>query len=363
MAAFSYFYYGGDAPFGAPDDPRLLLGPGTDGILTDVTEAMPGSVRYDALCGQWTTDLVDTLVRIGLFLLEGSCVWLDSPVIAERDALLLNHCFAPFVQRMTERMLARKDDFVRIVTRMNDRFSPETHLYHLVCGAVLDGAMFDVLAQRGLVAMSRMHPSGRDYLLIVYEQCDALNRLSDGLLCSYNRLTDGRRALQSFGDADGNRLDAYRFGRMLSAGHVPEECQRLGTLWSDLSAPHALLDAAEALARGRSCGATEMALLEAFGYARDGRLIVPVYRAGHQALVAELAAMTERCILDELEFALSAPLPLVCMRHGVSQQEAANELYHILFGQLNEALVDAGFAARPPRREGQGRFMQSVQLD
>ena len=40
--------------------------------------------------------------------------------------------------------------------------------------------------------------------------------------------------------------------------------------------------------------------------------------------------------------------------------ETANELYHILFGGINEELVRRGLTAAPPDRPGEGRYLQCI---
>ena len=57
---------------------------------------------------------------------------------------------------------------------------------------------------------------------MIYEACPALQKFSDGMLCSYNRLTDGETSLESFGDADGDRFDLYRCFRLRERGPLPE---------------------------------------------------------------------------------------------------------------------------------------------
>jgi len=75
----------------------------------------------------------------------------------------------------------------------------KTNLYHLLCGAVFDGSLFDYLSKHNQLVTSRFHSSGIDYIITVYEKCPELDSFSNHLLCSYNRFSDGTRALQSFG--------------------------------------------------------------------------------------------------------------------------------------------------------------------
>lgn len=77
--------------------------------------------------------------------------------------------------------------------------------------------------ERGTYHFARLHPSGLDYLNIIYEKCSELQALSNGLLCSYNRLKNDKCSLQSFGDANGERFDFYRFFRLAERKDIPSK--------------------------------------------------------------------------------------------------------------------------------------------
>ena len=49
------------------------------------------------------------------------------------------------------------------------------NLYHLLCGAVFDGDFFDYLRENQLLTTSRLHTSGVDYIITVYEKCPELS--------------------------------------------------------------------------------------------------------------------------------------------------------------------------------------------
>ena len=55
----------------------------------------------------------------------------------------------------------------------------------------------------------------------------------------------------------------------------------------------------------------------------------------------------------ELENQLSA------ISHDVKSSDIANEIYHLIFGEVNEILVDRGMVARPNYIKGEGRYFKS----
>lgn len=366
---FNYYLYDNDcsAQVRTPeDDPRGVLNEKADGVLTAVVEAAPGTVGYADLCGRFSCALVDSLIHIGLLRKEDERLFLDSTVIVEEDAAWLRHCFSDRAARMAEAIVERKAEFYGLAEKLDNGFPPRVNLYHLLCGAVLDGDFFECLSEQGVVATSRTHESGLDYLIIAYEKSQALDEFSRKQLCSYNRFTDGTRALQSFGDADGNRADAFLFSRQKQLGKVPRSLKHVEALWDSIGDVRKnLLDELEKIVETGRCEEHCRELLCAFGYIQSGRAAVPVYRSNHQPVLQELEALTENCILDEMKETLSSAESLSglrCIGHGVPVKEIANELYHVVFGQINEQLAAEGFVENPPYREGEGRYLQSIEL-
>lgn len=249
---------------------------------------------------------------------------------------------------------------------MHNGFPVEQNLYHILCGMVFDGAFFDYLERSNVVATSRMHISGLDYLSVIYEQCPELDAYSDGLLCSYNRFANSSCALQSFGDANGSRHDFYRFFRLLDAGDLPGQYCTAQLLWKQCGfSKDEFLHHVSAYIRHGSCPDSVLALLEHFGYAENGMLSVPVYTAEDSAILNSITAAVElqlgSCFAAKLT-ELSGELDITASRHCVPLRETANELYHLLFGTINEELVRREIVAAPSYYPGEGRYRKCIQL-
>lgn len=371
---FFYFFYGDLIPSGLPpgDDPRRFLSHRADGILSAVLEAGPSGLGYREACVRYPAGLVDGLIRAGLFRVEAGGLRLDAPVFLREDAGALTHFLAGEIPPLAGRLEAALPALHAAICPLDNGFDEKVNLYHLLCGAVLDGTFFDYLSARGVLAESRVHPSGLDYILTVYEDAPELNHFSNRLLCSCNRLSDGRRSLQSFGDADGERLDFYRFFNWKQAGRVPEAYRKVGQDWDAALGPAAgespvsqILDAAEQLAAGGHCAPPFLRLLEDFGYCAGGAYCVPVYRRETEAVLQQLFTAVSGCIGEAAGELLARPglyAALSVFPHGVSREETANELYHIVFGLLNEELAARGIAASPPYRQGEGRYLKAFFL-
>ena len=202
---------------------------------------------------------------------------------------------------------------------------------------------------------------------MIYEKCSSLDAYSNGLMCSRNRFAVPGIALQSFGDADGDRHDLYRFFRLREAGPLPDSflpARELLCECGDIDKSGILRCAAQ-LASGGSCPAPVEGLLTHFGYFARGKAAVPVYTAGDEPVIRAIADVTERSLADFFARTLARlaeTLPITAPRRRVNRGEVANELYHILFGSLNAELIRRGIAAEPPYIPGEGRYLKSIQL-
>lgn len=362
MRRFSHFLFEQYDPEQAalnPLDPRRHQTETTDAILSAVAD---GTASAEA----------QSLIDLGLLRKEAGRLLFDSPVFLREDEPVLRAWMETEAKRLVDLLEHALLPSLRLLCgQITNGVSLELNLYHILCGMILDGAMFDELCASGVLAVSRPHVSGLDYLWIAYEDCDALETLSDGLLCSYNRLTDGVCALQSFGDGRGIRYDFYRLFRLAEHGDMPPRFQRAATILTrlhalDLAACKALLlGGTRTLASGMGCEPTVLSLLELFGYAQNGKLTVPVYGPEELCIAEEMAAaVTPRlgaAVCEVLERSANA-LPITAVAHGVDRLELHNELYHILFGAINEILVRRGLVASPQDRPGEGRYEKSIQI-
>lgn len=367
---FTYFFFGdlGPSDMYLQDDPRSYLTHAADGILTDVINAGPFQLGYREACEQYSSALTDGLIRAGLFRVEKGALLLDSTVILREDVLALSDFFQGKIPLLAAGLEACIPELYAAVRMLNNGFDEKANLYHLLCGAVLDGRFFDYLSGLELLADSRLHPSGLDYLIVVYEDCPILNRFSNRLLCSYNRLSDGKRALQSFGDADGARIDFYRFLCQKRMGRVPAALKMIEADWDAIEGEAVttrILDALQRFDETGDCPEAYRRLFVDFGYISNGRYLVPVYRQGAEVVVERLLSIAKDCIGGEIVRLLGSTelfSRLRCFAHGVPKEEIANEAYHILFGLLNEELATRGIIQSPSYRPGEGRYMKSIEL-
>lgn len=354
MSHFDIFYFDNNIDSDNPHDPRRILTPDADPILTMVSEWHAGE-KIIQCCDE---KYVQAIVKVGALRWENGDLRFDTPVFLQEDAELLNGLFACEARRLAGMLAAHRDELYAIVRNIDNGFDAATNLYHIICGMTLDGAFFDDLCEAGAVAVSRPHLSGMDYLTIIYQKCDELDRLSRRLLCSWNRLIGEQCTLQSFGDADGSRHDFYRSYRLQASTREDGQCPE----YALLPPKEELLSETCRLIDNGECAPCIRNLLENYGYAHKGRICVPVFRKQDEIVVKDIAHIVSKCLLEPVtDLLLHCDLDITAVRHGVDRRELGNELYHILFGQINEALVEKGLVAAPAYFPGEGRYLKSIQ--
>lgn len=333
-----------------PQNPRNLLNASVDPVLSHIAQFPAGKCAVSDLSSK---EIIPLLYN-DILREENGYLFFNTPVFLKEDASVLQQFMDKQGSYLADRLAEVLPELRKICAGLNG-FSPEENLYHLLCGMVFDGLFFDCLSSRGVIATSHIHPSGLDYLSVIYERCPELDTFSDRLLCSYNRFTDGHCALQSFGDSNGNRFDFYRVSRQMESG-IP-------VLSQPLPDKHWLLSQVRTLALHGICHRDAMRLLEQFGYAKNGTFCVPVYGPDTAKITKKMTAVVDEAIGDAFASVLSSAPEITAVHHGVAPGEIANELYHILFGFVSESLCSAGLVASPPHISGEGRYLRCIELD
>ena len=113
-------------------------------------------------------------------------------------------------------------------------------------------------------------------------------------------------------------------------------------------------------------------LLRELGYlTKEGddaslQICVPVFRGDDSCVVRDITETVMQAVFqplmrvfDELQGNSQA---LTALKHGVAMKEVANELWHQIFGLINEYLVEVGFVERPPEISGEGRYLRSLHI-
>ncbi|SFQ50496.1 hypothetical protein SAMN02910358_02516 [Lachnospiraceae bacterium XBB1006] len=352
---FDVYYYENYAHTPAySENPRCVMAQeDVFAFLTEILEKEPYSLAVEDCL---KAELLEQLIHIGVLRQQDGKIGFGCPVFVEKDYENLQWLSRQAALTIVDALALRWGSLRRLIGEIDNGFSDKVNLYHLLCGQIFDGYMFQFLEEEGAVTTSKMQPSGLDYLMILYEKSAKLQKYSNGLLCSYNRLATTKGVFSSFGDGDGNRRDFYRHLRRAETGTLSAEEQGIRIPDREVLAMQY-----ERLLDGYDVAQTYKEIFNYFGYAQNGVPSVPVYDKGARCVVE---AMYEDILPDVKKPILAAISgiqdckELMANRHQVPVKDTANELYHLIFGEVNEQLVRRGFVERPVYHEAGGRYLQ-----
>ena len=348
-----YFERFNDAPFNL-DNPRYVLSlDGVDDILTRIVECPPYTLEIQDFKD---SDLVKSLLNIDVLKIHNDRLAFAVPVFIEQDLDSIKGLCMDASEEISNAMIKEKEKIEEIISRVDNGFSNQINLYHLLCGRIFDGCAFDFLEESHLITVSNMHQSGLDYLVIMYENSDNLSAYSNKLLCSYNRLITKEGTFSSFGDSNGKRKDLYRFIRLGELNQLSDDQKRYMHFEKD-----ELANAYNILLEGKPIPEIYLDIFEYFGYCKEGAINVPIYDERANNIVGSLYDVVLNAIKPILVKALSnirQTYGLLAIRHNIDILDIGNEIYHLIFGQVNEKLVEIGLVARPMEKSGEGRYLK-----
>lgn len=361
MRQFEYFLFenfDADDESANPYNPRRILGRDTDPILSSMSDGTDFIQDKES-------DLIGKMITAGVVRWENGKLKFDCPIFLREDATTIHTKIAYKATELVDILEKSVPRIQNCCRKIDNGFPVERNLYHILCGMVFDGRFFDYLSENGAVATARQHPSGLDYLTAIYEKCPELQDLSNGILCSYNRFVNAKCSLQSFGDAMGNRFDFYRFFRLMEQETLSDKFKDAAALLDDSPTKDSVLDEVDSLLRTGRCAPGVMSLLELFGYTRDGLVCVPVFKSEHERVISEIEGIVENTLgesMSEILSELAGSIEITAVHHGVNRMEIANELYHLLFGYINEELVKREIVAAPAHITGEGRYFKCIEM-
>lgn len=363
---FTYFLFENFDPAQESNNtwnPRNFMNASADEILTWVAEASKQYRTYRIACERFSKDAINKLINGGALRVENDVLFFDTPIFFDEDTDSIASFFSNAASAFTRMIFQREKELYIEAEALKNGFLPQINLYHIICGMCFDGYFLDKLSETGALANERMHPSGLDYLSVIYEKSAKLDHFSNALLCSYNRVFNDVCALQSFGDGDGNRLDCYRYFRMREKNALTDSFAEIHKVTANLT-EYDLLSAMRNILLGSAVAPELIISLEIFGYLKSGRVCVPVFEKKHSNTIQRIESILEDVLLQPISEWLSNlnSLKIIAMAHGVHQKEIANECWHILFGSINEMLVQSGFVTAPLYHKGEGRYLQSVEI-
>lgn len=234
-------------------------------------------------------------------------------------------------------------------------------LYHILCNGVFDNYAFDYLTKYNLVTLHKINPGDRDYIIIGYEDNDFVNNYSSKLLCSNNKFKCNKVTFNSFGDTDGNRMDFFRYFRMKQM-NVPTFKFFDDYMSLIKNNKEELKSRLEDVVLNNSNDFKTIELLENIGYMKDGIICVPILSNKEQTTIGESIMNSIKNDLKNI-FKKIENFEITPNFNEVPIKDTLNEVWHIIFGLINEELIKQKVVACPIYIKGQGRFLKCIYIE
>lgn len=245
-------------------------------------------------------------------------------------------------------------------------------LYHLLCGKIFDGLMFDYLEEKGLLKQSYIQKDNRDYILIGYQNSYKCNKFNANLFCSFNNAKYMNSSLTSFGNATGERLDYFRYFKLREKNNIYGKFTKIHSYLrneTDTDIVKNSLSNILNLSDGKKVSDNKyLEILKFINYVdKNNNIIVPIFdnciikiNKLYEGVKTELApSITD--ILNEFKDQILIS-KFACLKHNVPIDQLCNELWHAFFGLLNKYLIKEKIVATPQQFFKQGKYLKCIYL-
>ncbi len=308
----------------------------------------------------------------------------------EEDVLLLQEANKHLSRKLGEKIIELENKIVEKIKNLKhcDNTSIGILLYHIIACRTLDWQGLDYFAEKGILNISKIQPGNRDYLIIGYEENKKVREYSDKLFCCSNNTKSENIRFSSFGDDQGLRMKGMRgvlvsYQRNLIHGSKYKEVGQAynallkgfnDKLVKDLG--ELLLDIAnKKLCYNQFKNEDKLMIdflkvMEYIGFKDESSIItvkIPIFEVQDKVVLNEISEMVLLHISEEVEKAFryiaENVLQLTSIRHMVDIKDMANEIWHQIFGEINNYLMEVGFIAKPTFIEGEGHYFKALYID
>lgn len=243
--------------------------------------------------------------------------------------------------------------------------------YHLICGKIFDGLMFEHLENKNILKQSFEKPDNRDYMITGYQNSKMCNNFNKKLYCSFNHAKYKQNSFSSFGNADGERVDFFRYFKLREINRLYGKFIDLDNLLSKYDKDEIVencINIINDILCNKPVIKNEFYYgLELTSYIKNEIVQVPVFNNSNEKckniLCDVIKELDEKicnsmiCIIKKIE-----KQNLYAFQSNVNKDEIVNEIWHIFFGLLNNYLIKKHIVGKPISKKGQGKFLKCIYL-
>lgn len=328
--------------------------------------------------------IIDSLILINAIEVKADTYKLNFPVFLEEDIDELDLRFNEVGIKICNNIIEIKNSIFDKLNRYKE-IEYKRMLYHIICDSIFDGIAMEYFSDKDIFSISKEQPGDRNYIIVGYESTPKLEEYSNRLLCSSNNYRTDKFIFNSFGDCNGNRKDIYRFFRMVNQNnHNISGFEDLNKSYNKLNEymNKSIMNTCGNLIIKISKGLDNYNIYEEYekqliDFLKDINYIsidneykisieIPIFDKSHINIVEEIAEVIlpniESIVKDffyDIEIRSKEITPI---KHNIDIKEVANELWHLVFGFINENLVKTEFVALPYENSIEGRYLQSLYI-
>lgn len=330
-------------------------------------------------------NLLSSMERIGMVSKSQEKYSVSFPVILEKDVPIINDLTGSIALRLSKKIMSHKQEIQNLASSIKciDEFGYDRILYHVIGCDILDGTAMKEFGERSIFSTSKPQYDHRNYILFGYEQNEIVSCFSEKLLCSRNCTGTKEMDFVSFGDCNGNRQDMFRFMKQVTSNqsnvtsnptlnlsyiHILEQHNRhLTQVCAEIIRKVQILEKPASSFSDEEMDAFEF--LKALKFIESDEfgtvtITVPLFIADDERAIESISTylieLIEAEVASEFSDLKSKLQNLSAVVHGVDEKEIANELWHQVFGNINEHLVRDGLFSTPESRIGEGRYFQAI---
>ena len=313
------------------------------------------------------------------------CYSTNFTIIVEEDLKAIDDFSKCIAQKLSDSIVSKQEELNSLCTKLScfEQFDSKELLYHIIGCMILDGSAIDDLANYGYFKNSKAQVDNRDYILFGFEKSDLVDEFSEGILCSCNNYRTDLLSFVSFGDAAGNRNDFFRFERqVIKQINQMESSNKTKQSYLNLLQNHHKengLKCAHLISRMLNGEVHEdqynkdddlyLEYLKSFNYIKNNdqkwHIIVPVFLEQDRLVIEAIHKLIMKEVILHLSEDFSTAhkrLDISSVKHGVDVKEILNEMWHQIFGHVNESLVKKGLFKTPDYFEGEGRYLKCIEV-
>jgi len=317
---------------------------------------------------------LERMLKLGMIKQLNGKIAINFSVFLEDDIDCINKFTTVSAKIIVEDIMNIKESLVNQASKIScsQDFGVSRILYHVICDRILDGTALDYFSEEELFITSKKQFDNRDYILIGYQDSDLLFNYNANILCSSNKSFSKKFIFNSFGDAVTDRVDMYRFSRKLESNNDDPKFNSLIEKYRNLDYENfedfindcsALLDGVikEHPVHKPEIEDILIDLNYLKVYENNIYLNVPYFNEDDMDVISEISKLILNTVAPTVRASfesLTEYHDLTPIKFGINKFEVANELWHQLFGVINEGLIKKDLIENPDTKSM--RYLQAL---